>query len=109
MAIGLVKMEILFISILTRVPWKKLNPPPPSAILRYFQNQEYRFIIQKSRTRLAKNKTTKKNLGNCKKLYVSSKHNKSNTAHIGLNEFNSTTFTFFNNQRPAYTILNSSR
>lgn len=87
MAIGLVKMEILFITILTRVPWKKLNPPPPSAILRYFQNQEYRFIIQKSRRRLAKNKTTKKNAGNCKKLYFSSKHNKSNAAHIGLNEF----------------------
>ena len=33
---------------------KKLNSSPRSAILGDFQNQEYRFTIPKSRTRLAK-------------------------------------------------------
>ena len=37
-------MEILIlISVLTRIPQKKLNSPPRSAILRDFQNQDYRF------------------------------------------------------------------
>ena len=47
MVIGFTEMEI---SILT---WKKLNSPPRSAILRDFQNQEYRLIIPKSLTRVA--------------------------------------------------------
>ena len=37
-------MEILIlISVFTRIPQKKLNSPPRSAILRDFQNQNYRF------------------------------------------------------------------
>ena len=39
--------------IITWTPWKKLNSLPQSAILRDFKNQEYRFTILKSRTRLA--------------------------------------------------------
>ena len=35
------------------MPWKKLNSPPRTTILRNFKNQEYRFIIPKSRIRLA--------------------------------------------------------
>ena len=46
-------MEIpILISILTKLPQKKLNSPSQSTILRDFQNQEYRFITPKSRTQL---------------------------------------------------------
>ena len=39
-------MEIpILISVLTRIPLKKLNSPPRSAILRDFLNQENRFTI----------------------------------------------------------------
>ena len=39
-------MEIpILISVLTRIPQKKLNSPPRSAILRDFLNQENRFTI----------------------------------------------------------------
>ena len=41
------------ISIVTLIPMKKLNSLPRSAILRDFQNQEYRFTIPKFLTRLA--------------------------------------------------------
>ena len=44
----------VIISIVTLIPMKKLNSPPRSAILRDFQNQEYRFTIPKFLTRLAK-------------------------------------------------------
>ena len=48
------EMEIpIVISILTWLPQKKLNSLPRSTILRYFQNQEYWYIILKPWTRLA--------------------------------------------------------
>ena len=53
--LGLMGTEIsILISFLTWIPWKKQNSPPLSSILRDFQNQEYRFTIQKSRIRPAK-------------------------------------------------------
>ena len=39
---------------------EKLNSPPLPAILRDFQNQEYRFTIPKSWTRLAKKTRSRK-------------------------------------------------
>ena len=51
--IGLIVIEIsIFTSILTWIPWKRLNSPPRSAILRYLKIQKYRFIIPKSGIRL---------------------------------------------------------
>ena len=53
--LGLMGTEIsILISFLTWIAWKKQNSPPLSSILRDFQNQEYRFTIQKSRIRPAK-------------------------------------------------------
>ena len=70
------KISIL-VSVLTRAPWKKMNSPPWFALLRDFQNQEYRFTFLKSRTRLVekeKKKGKKKNnTCNCKALSVSHK------------------------------------
>ena len=51
--IGLIVIEIsIFTSILTWIPWKRLNSPPRSAILRYLKIQKYRFTIPKSGIRL---------------------------------------------------------
>ena len=48
------EMEIsILISIITWIPWEKLNSPPQPALLRDFRNQEYRFTILKFQTRLA--------------------------------------------------------
>ena len=48
------EMEIsIKISVLTQIPRKKLNSPPRSTILKYFQNQEYHFSIPIFRTQLA--------------------------------------------------------
>ena len=46
--------------VISRIPWKKLNSLPRTVILREFQNQEYRFTIPKSRTKLAEKATTKR-------------------------------------------------
>ena len=70
---------------------KKLKSPSWSAILGNFQNQEYRFTIPKSRTRLAEKRKEGKKVerrqlqsvirfmqmqqGNCKALCFSSKSN----------------------------------
>ena len=52
MLIGPIEMEIsILISVLAWIPRNK--PPPLSAILQDFQNQENRFQIQKLRIRLA--------------------------------------------------------
>ena len=52
--IGLIEIEkSILIPILTWIRWKKLNSPSRSAILRYFEKQEYQFTIPKSQTGLA--------------------------------------------------------
>ena len=50
-----------------------------SVILRYFQNQGYRFTVRKSRTRLVekpKEKKKRKNTGNCKVFTPTQKRSK---------------------------------
>ena len=52
--IGYIEMKIsILISILTWIPWTKLNSSRRSSILQDFLNQEYRFTFLKSQIRLA--------------------------------------------------------
>ena len=72
----LMEMEIwIFISIPTSITLKKLNLQPQCAILRNFQNQEYRCTISKSLTLLAKTTTTttRTHVSNCKVVRFSCK------------------------------------
>ena len=71
------EMDILILkSILTWIPWKKVNSPPRFAILRDFKIRNTDLQFRSSGYGWEKNEKKKNNTCNCKAFCVSRKHNK---------------------------------